>query len=276
MDPSSPGRTLLDRFVVVLVEPQDLVNIALVVRAMKNMGLSRLHLVSPAEFDAHRIEGIAHDTTELVSAARIFSRFDDAVAGAARVVATTARRRASRQQWRDPAAAATALTELAPGGDVALVFGREDKGLPNHILDRCQEAICIPTSPEHASLNLGQAAAIILYEVRRAVGRAEDLEERDLHGKLRDQAPPATAEEREEFFRVWEEAMETVGMFRGVAATSKMRSYRRIFGRADPNGRELRLLTATAYRIVHYARRTRRRLEDRLRGLAGRAPEDGD
>lgn len=46
------GRAALARFVVVLYQPQDLVNIALVVRAMKNMGLTRLRLVSPAIFNA--------------------------------------------------------------------------------------------------------------------------------------------------------------------------------------------------------------------------------
>jgi TrmH family RNA methyltransferase len=269
------GQRILDRFVVVLYEPQDLVNIALVLRAMKNMGLTRLHLVEPAEFDAYRIEGIAHDTAELVETARIFADFDGAVRGSVRVVATTARRRASRQEWSEPESGARALVGRALDGDIALVFGREDKGLPNHILDRCHEAICVPTSPEHASMNLGHAAAVIMYELRKAVSRDYGLDERSLHGKPRDQAPPATAEQMEGFFRVWQEAMDLVGMFRGVAPTSRMRSYRRVFKRADPNRHELRLLEASAYRIVHYARRMRRRLEDQIGGKVGEV-ESGD
>ena len=59
----SSGRRALDRIVVVLYQPQDLVNIALVVRAMKNMDLTRLCLVEPADFSAWRITGIAHDTS---------------------------------------------------------------------------------------------------------------------------------------------------------------------------------------------------------------------
>ena len=52
--------------VVVLHEPQDLVNIAAVVRAMKNFGLRDLRLVQPAEYDTFRIEGIAHNTADLL------------------------------------------------------------------------------------------------------------------------------------------------------------------------------------------------------------------
>ena len=229
------GRAALARFVVVLYQPQDLVNIALVVRAMKNMGLTRLRLVSPAIFNAYRVTGIAHDTHEIVDAVEQYDEFDDAVADTVRVVAMTARRRASRQVWSEPDEAAEELVARSTDGDIALVFGREDRGLPNEILDRCHEAVCIPTNPEHPSLNLGQAAMIILYEVRRAARKSFDLDERDLSGKIRDQAPPATAAELEEFFGVWEKAMEALGMFRGVEPITKMRSYRRILKRSEPD-----------------------------------------
>lgn len=258
------GRAALARFVVVLYQPQDLVNIALVVRAMKNMGLTRLRLVSPAIFNAYRVTGIAHDTHEIVDAVEQYDEFDDAVADVVRVVAMTARRRASRQVWSEPATGAEELVARSADGDIALVFGREDRGLPNEILDRCHEAMCIPTNPEHPSLNLGQAAMIILYEVRRAVRKSFDLDERDLSGKARDQAPPATAAELEEFFGVWEQAMDALGMFRGVEPTTKMRSYRRILKRSEPDQRELRLLEATAWRIVHFATRIEARIRDQI------------
>lgn len=258
------GRPVLDRFVVVLYEPQDLVNIALVVRAMKNMGLTRLRLVSPALFDAYRITGIAHDTHEIVDAVTLHDDFDEAVADSVRVVAMTARRRASQQRWSEPAEAAEQLVERSAEGDIALVFGREDRGLPNEILDRCHEAVCIPTNPAHPSLNLAHAAMILFYEVRLAARRAHGLDERNLSGKARDQAPPATAAEMEAFFGVWEQAMAALGMFRGVEPTTKMRSYRRILKRAEPDRRELRLMEATAWRIVHFATRIEARIRSKI------------
>jgi len=41
-----------------------------------------------------------------------------------------------------------------------------------------------------------------------------------------------------------------------------MRSYRRLIRRAEPDGREIRLLEATAWRILHFVDRTRARLAD--------------
>jgi TrmH family RNA methyltransferase len=260
----SAGRRALDRIVVVLYQPQDLVNIALVVRAMKNMDLTRLCLVEPAEFDGWRITGIAHDTSEIVDAVRIVDTFEEAVQDVVRVVATTGRRRAKRQEWSEPRDAAPGILERTEAGDVALVFGREDRGLPNEILDLCDEAVCIPTNPEHKSLNLGHAALLMFYELREAARRLGGLGERDLSGKPRDYAPPATAAQMEDFFRLWERALDQISMFKGADETSKMRSYRRLIRRAEPDGREIRLLEATAWRILHYADRTRARLADEL------------
>jgi TrmH family RNA methyltransferase len=259
------GRAALDGIVFVLYQPQDLVNVALTVRAMKNMELTRLRLVAPAEYDEKRIDGIAHGTEDIVERIEIFEDFDDAVADVVWVAATTARRRMSKQQWAEPAEAVPGLLDRTSDGDVAIVFGREDRGLPNVILDRTNEALCIPTNPDHASLNLGHAALLVAYELRQAARALGGLEERDLSAKPRDQAPPATAEQMEDFFAVWKEAMGVIGMYRGVAPTSKMRSYRRIFQRADLDEMEMRLMEATAYRIVHYAERTKKRLERRMR-----------
>lgn len=259
------GRAALERIVFVLYEPQDLVNIALTVRAMKNMELPRLRLVAPAEFDERRIDGIAHDTGDIVERIEIFDDFDSAVADVVWIAATTARRRMAKQEWAEPAEAVPALLDRTVDGDVAIVFGREDHGLPNTVLDRTHEALCIPTNPDHSSLNLGHAALLIGYELRQAARKLGGLEKRDLSAKPRDQAPAATAEQMEALFEIWQEAMGVIGMYRGVPPTSKMRSYRRIFKRAEMDEMEMRLMEATAYRIVHYAERVRKLIERRLR-----------
>jgi TrmH family RNA methyltransferase len=242
---------------------------------MKNMELSRLCLVTPGDFSAWRIGGIAHDTTEIVEAVRIVDTFEEAVQDVVRVVATTGRRRAKRQEWSEPRDAAPGILQRTEAGDVAIVFGREDRGLPNEILDLCDEAVCIPTNPAHKSLNLGHAALLMFYELREAARQLGGLEERDLSGKLRDHAPPATAAQMEEFFRLWELALDQISMFKGADAPSKMRSYRRLIRRAEPDGREIRLLEATAWRILHYADRTRARLEDEL-PAEGEFPVEGE
>lgn len=251
----------LERFVVVLHRPRDLVNVALVVRAMKNMGLSRLRLVEPEEFDPYRIEGIAHGTEDVVAAIRRVSTLEEAIDDAVRVVGTTARRRATRQEWRRTEEAAPELLAHSAEGDVALVFGPEDRGLSNEELDLCHELVTHPTNPDHPSMNLAHAALLLFYELRRAADRAVGLPARDLSPGKDRQAPTATAGELEAFFEAWEDAMETIGFFRGIDPTPKMRSFRSLFQRAGLDRIELGLVEAVAYEIIHYERRLRARYD---------------
>ena len=68
-----------ERFVVVLHQTQDVVNIATAVRALMNMGLRRLRLVAPADFNAYRIAGIAHGSEDVLERAEFFDTLEDAV-----------------------------------------------------------------------------------------------------------------------------------------------------------------------------------------------------
>src|SRR5437773_145652 len=116
----------LDNVVVVMYEPQDYVNIAATVRAMKNMGVRQLRLVRAVPYDPYRLEGIAHDTQELIDSITHHVSFDDAVADCVLVMAFSARRRAANFRIVDPKTAAIDLLDAAEGGRVAIVFGRED------------------------------------------------------------------------------------------------------------------------------------------------------
>ena len=118
--------TLLDSVIVVLFEPQNPINIGATVRAMKNMGVSRLRLVNPVEYDAIRIEGIAHGTMDLIERIERFDDFDAAVADCVHVVGFTARRRSAKLRLIDPKTAATELLDQAPEGPVAAVCHQPD------------------------------------------------------------------------------------------------------------------------------------------------------
>src|SRR5581483_7039043 len=98
--------SLLSAVVLVLYEPQDPVNIAATVRAMKNMGVDRLRLVRPVAYDVVRLEGIAHQTMDVIERIEHFDSFDAAVADCIRVVGFTARRRAAKLRLIDPKQAA--------------------------------------------------------------------------------------------------------------------------------------------------------------------------
>jgi len=245
--------TLLDSVIVVLYEPQNPINIGATVRAMKNMGVGRLRLVNPVEYDAIRIEGIAHGTMDLIERIERFDNFDAAVADCVHVVGFTARRRSAKLRVIDPKAAAAELLDAASEGPVAVVFGREDNGLPNEILDRVQAAVTIPTT-NHASLNLGQAVLLALYELHLAASDAT----RTLAPPRKD-SPPPTQEQYEQFFKDAEDALEIIQFMKTRYPEHIMRTLRSLTFRAAPNTRELSLIRAMAIEVVNFINRTRRK-----------------
>jgi tRNA/rRNA methyltransferase/tRNA (cytidine32/uridine32-2'-O)-methyltransferase len=247
------SETLLASVVVLLYEPQDPVNIGATVRAMKNMGVSRLRLVRPVEYEAERLEGIAHGTMDVIERIEHFDSFDEAVADCVRAVGFTARRRAAKLRVIDPKAAAAELLELAGDGNVAMVFGREDSGLPNEILDRVHASVTIPTT-EHASLNLAQAVLIGLYELHLAAADAT----RTLAPPRKD-APPATNAQFEQFFGDAQQALTAIEFFKTRYPEHIMRTLRSLTFRAAPNARELSLIRAMAIEVLNFLERTRRR-----------------
>jgi TrmH family RNA methyltransferase len=243
----------LDRVVVVLWETQDYVNIAGTVRAMKNFGLTRLRLVSPVEFDPWRIEGIAHDTQDIVAGVEVFESLQDALADCTFVMGMTAReRRAKRAVARPRDEAAALLERAAEGGPVAVLFGREDSGLPNWALDLCHRTCTIPTNPEHSSLNLAQAVLVMAYEIWMAdQGRDQPFK------PPRRTAPPANVHILEKLFEDAERALWAVDFFKSRQTESVMRTLRELVHRADPDQREAGFLRAIAIEVVKYVERMR-------------------
>lgn len=162
---SSPHVT---QVVIVLFQPQDVVNVAAVIRLMSNFGLPQLRLVEPAAFDPYRIEGIAHGTRRLIASTQRFPTLAEALSDCTLVLGTSGRPRQAERRVLAPRQAAAVLLEAgatAPDRKVAVLFGREQDGLPNEALDLCHGMITIPTHPDNRSLNLAQAALVIAYEI---------------------------------------------------------------------------------------------------------------
>jgi TrmH family RNA methyltransferase len=239
--------------VTVLHQPQDLVNIAHVVRAMKNFGFRDLRLVEPREYDGYRVEGIAHQTHDVVSRIAQFASLDAALADCVHVVGFTARERAAKRNRQRPRAAAVEILAAAAAGPVGLLFGREDKGLSNADLDRCHRLVTIPTAPAYASLNLGHAVVLMLYELALARGD----EDRPFKAPRRP-AAAASGEEIERLFQDAERALDAVDFFKTRDRTHIMRTVREVVHRVPLDQREAKLLRAMAIEVVKYRERLAR------------------
>lgn len=237
------------KIVVVLHEPQDLVNIAAVVRAMKNFGLRDLRLVEPAEYNTFRIEGIAHKTTDILKRVVQYASLDEALADCTFVVGFTARGRSARQNVARLREAVPEIQAAADVGRVALLFGREDKGLSNAALDRCNRAVTIPTNPAHSSLNLAQAFCLVAYELFMAQDHLPALK------APRRNAPPATGAAIEEAVAAARDALDAVEFFKTRNPDPVMRTVRTVVQRTPLDAREAKLLKAMCIEVVRFLER---------------------
>ena len=240
----------LSRIAIVLDHPKDVVNIGGVIRVMKNFGLSDLRLVNPDEFDAYRLEGIAHRTRDLIESASTFGSLDQAIADATFVVGTTARPRTAGRTYSTVADLAETIASRTEHGTVAIVFGREDRGLTNDDLDRCHAVSIIPTDADYSSLNLAQAALVVAYEVFLAI----DGGDREMPTGRRATRPPTSAE-LEETFDALAVGLAAIDFYKARKPEAVMRTLRTIISRAEPDLREARLLAAIGFEIGNYLRR---------------------
>jgi TrmH family RNA methyltransferase len=239
--------------VVVLHEPQDLVNVAQVVRGLKNFGFRDLRLVAPREYDPYRIAGIAHQTEDVVARVRQFDALEAAVADCVHVVGCTARGRAAKKAQQRPRVAASEIWERAADGPVALLFGREDRGLSNAALDLCHRVVTIPTESSYASLNLGHAVIVLLYELALARGAGA----RPFKAPRR-RAPLAPVAELERLFEDIAQALRAIDFFKTRNAQLVLRSVRDAVHRVPLDAREAKLLRAMAIEVVKHGQRMAR------------------
>ena len=243
----------LSRVAIVLDHPKDVVNIAGVIRVMKNFGLSDLRLVNPDEFTPYRLEGIAHRSGDLIEAATIHESLEEALADTTYVVGTTARARTAGRTYTRSDEIGPVVADRAGRGTVAILFGREDRGLTNEALDRCQSVVIIPTDPDYSSLNLAQAALVLVYETFLAV----DGGETEMPKGKRATRPP-TQEEMEETFAAIADGLDRINFYKARKPEAVMRTLRTIISRAEPDLREARLLAAVGYEIGNYLDRQTR------------------
>lgn len=158
----------LSRVRIVLQRPRFPENIGAAARAARNMGIGRLSVVAPEDFDLKRVRMMAtHAAAQVVDDIAHFESLSDALADCGFVVGTTARLGGERQMTLTPAVAARELVSVSRENEVALVFGPEDRGLTNEEIRLCHKLVTIPTA-DFASLNLAQAVMVLCYELYTA------------------------------------------------------------------------------------------------------------
>jgi tRNA (cytidine32/uridine32-2'-O)-methyltransferase len=228
---------IADRIRFVLVRTSHPGNIGAAARAIRTMGLHRLALVAPHAFPSAEAIALASGANDVLENALIAPDLSAAIADCQLVLGATARRRDVPMEEIDAReAAARVLAAADAGREVALVFGNERTGLENDEIKRCHAAVLIPSDPAFPSLNLAQAVQVLAYEVRMAaLAGASPLPEQKAD-------PPASSAELDAFFEHLERALETIDFHKGRSPRTIMLRLRRLYLRAQPDQRELRIL----------------------------------
>ena len=229
---------MLDNISIVLVNPSHPGNIGSAARAMKNMGLKHLCLVNPDEFPSGTATALASGADDILANARVVGTLEDALADSHFVVGTSARVRGVSLPLVDPRSCAQTMIEESAEAKVAIIFGREDKGLTNEQLKRCHLQVHIPTNEDFSSLNLGQAVQVMAYELRMTMLRSTNSLEvpkpraHDL----------ATMGDVERYYDHLHQTLVDIGFLDHSSHEKIMAKLRRMYGRIRPDRVELGIL----------------------------------
>jgi tRNA/rRNA methyltransferase len=244
---------------IVLVRPRGGENVGAAARAMKNMGFRSLVLVDPDLRRRFWAQAMAVHAGDVLESARTVDSLSEAVADCGFVVGTTCRGGPYRRPATAPGAMAVEILAHAHNGPVALLFGPEDHGLTNSDLRYCQRLITIPTAVEYPSLNLAQAVLLCCYEIRQAACSGREIPQRE---------PLALAADVDFAFARLQESLLRIGFLHPDNPEHIMFAFRRVFGRAGLEERDVRILLGLARQIEWYER-------DGWRRRVSRSPSNG-
>jgi tRNA/rRNA methyltransferase len=233
---------------VVLVRPRTAANVGAVARVMRNMGVADLVLVEPRADPADpRARRLATHGAVVLDHCRMVGGLGEAVAECVLVAATSGRSGGlfRRQSCASPEDVMPHLVRALPAGPVALVFGPETVGLTNEEISRCHYLIHIPTDSKCPALNLGQAVAVCLYELRRTWLRQAE--------PTTTVPAPAPFAEQERMFDSLREALERVGFLYGDRADTLWHAVRHSLGRAGPSAMEVKVMLGLARQLLWFA-----------------------
>ena len=233
---------ILDNIRIILVEPISGGNIGSVCRAMNNNGIADLAIVNPRpETDWEDARKLSCKAKAQLEARKEFQTLAEAVSDCTVVAGTSARTGFYRDTANSPREFAPIALESAREHKIALVFGREDKGLFNEELALCTHIIQIPSSECYTSLNLSHAVMVCCYEIFAASGTFQPSEEK---------AEEASSELRERMFDVWREMMIKTEFTHEQKLEHMMMGLRRIFSRGKLTVPDVKILMGLAKQSI--------------------------
>lgn len=225
---------------IVLINTQHPGNIGATARAMKNMGLSQLYLVSPQDYPADKAIWRSGNATDVLEQAIVVTTLDEAIADCGLILGTSARERSIPWMLHTVREAGASAVQEAAKHPVAILFGREDRGLTNEELQRCTAHLHIPTNPVYSALNIAAAVQVVCYEIRMAAHAQVEIPEMPEWAEW--DIAPATAKELDYYIEHLEQTLVDIGFHKRDNPRQTMQRLRRLYSRIRPDQMELSML----------------------------------
>ena len=245
----------LDNFAFVLFKPQSAGNIGAAARALKNMGFDDLRLVAPGPLNNREAVAMAVHADDVLAGATTYPDLPSALADCSVTVGTTSRRGGYRSTAQPLRAAAIELSALSNSNRIAVIFGREDRGLTNRELKLCHRLITIPTAPAYPSLNLAQAVVVVAYELRLASSTSTASSSREF----------VSASISDAMLARMADTLVSIGFIDEQNPDHIMFALREIFGRSGLTPREVEILNGMTRQIRWVAEGGSQTLADKRR-----------
>lgn len=229
-------------FHIILVNPEESLNIGSVARAMKNLGYSGLRLVAPRDFRPERAGITACHAVDVVQSATVFPSLVDAIADVHYVVGFSGRDGENRPV---PLSLPEWVGQVQGRGveqQVGLVFGPESTGLHTSDAALCQRLVFIPANPSYPSFNLSHAVLLVLYELQRS---GEGL----LEGSLLRSPDPARRGDIKQLQHLVDDVATLAEFYRAGTPPVMRDLLPHLLARMEPQQRELQILLGLFSRV---------------------------
>ena len=150
---------------IILIETTNSGNIGSALRAMKTMGFSKLVLVNPKNFPSDEALAMSANAADLLDSVKVVTSLDEALEDTNFVVATSSRMRRVPWPCESLEEASPKIIKHSDTSEIAIMFGREDRGLTNDELQRSNLHLSIPANPEYPVLNLAMSVQVVCYQL---------------------------------------------------------------------------------------------------------------
>tara|TARA_Y100000991_G_C21912068_1_gene322754 strand:- start:232 stop:975 length:744 start_codon:yes stop_codon:yes gene_type:complete len=228
---------------VVLVEPNGPLNVGSIARLCSNFEVNELRIVSP-QCDIYSLEAkkMALKGQMYLDNCKVFNSIEKAVFDCDLVLASCGRIDLSNDiECESPEAISKWISSFNKINNLAILFGREDRGLSNSELLFAQKIFNIKTSQEYPSLNLSHAVSIILYELNKCskINIKKDLKVFNL----------ASSKQIYDSFIEIEELLIKTGYLLEHTSYSKINKFKRFILKAKTSSHEINVLRGIVHQI---------------------------